>query len=324
MRTAALALVLIVLGNQKLAHTADIGDEQRSAEQAIQQWIADWDKPSFSARNAASRQLRDAGRNAFPALVEAARRGTHETISRALALLKSSLYADDASLKEAARKSLDQIAADPNASAAPSARQILQEYDRPPPRLATAQAFGLPNGPMQFGFPGFGPPAANIARRINTWTRNGTTTLEAFENDVKVKIQSDVAGRIKVEITRKKQGLDVTNKFEAANARELKTKHPEAHQAYQKYEPSLQQARMLAQRGGGAPAVPPIPGMPNLPQLRGDARPQLLQIQEKQIEFLQRLIAQAPTPEVADSLNRSLQRTIESRDQLQRDLRRSR
>ncbi len=314
MRTLALAIVLFVLGNLKLVRAAELEDDQAPLEKAIQQWIAEWDKPSFFARNAGSRELRNVGRAAFPALVAAAQSGTHETTARALALLKSSLHTGEASVQAAARKSLDQIAAGPNASPARSAQQILRDYDRPP-QLARAQAFGMPNG-----FPG-------IAGRINTWTNRGTTTIEAFENNVKIKIQSDATGRIKVEITQKKQGLDVPSKFEAANVAELRTKHPEGHQAYQRYEPTLQQAKLVGARMRGmpgAPAVLPFPGIPNVPLQLGGARHQVLQNHEAQIEVLKRHIAQAPTPAMADSLNRSLQQIIESREQLQRELNRNR
>jgi hypothetical protein len=64
--------------------------------------------------------------------------------------------------------------------------------------------------------------------------------------------------------------------------------------------------------------------MPNAPLQFEAARQQVLQNHEAQIELLKRHIAQAPTPAMADSLNRNLQQIIESRDQLQREPMRSR
>jgi hypothetical protein len=318
MRFLSLILSFVLIAQLAFAEDAQTNVPD-SLENQIQTSIANWDSSSFSTRNSATRQLREVGAAAFPALTELAKRGGGEPLLRAFDLLKSSLNSHDAEVKAAARKSLDEIALSSNVRAARSAQRILREHDRPP-QVASNQPFRMapPQIQMQFGLAPMGVNPANGVRRISTRIVNGATTVEVTEPGSKIKIQSDQTGKIKMEVTKPKLGVDVTEKFEAANAAELKTKHPEAHQIYQKYERNLQG---IGQRVGGIFTPPGFPAPnPNLPGGAGDPRQRILQFYDAQIESMKKVIAQQQNPALAESLNRNLQRITETRDRLHREL----
>ncbi len=66
-------------------------------------------------------------------------------------------------------------------------------------------------------------PGLKISTRVN----NGVKETEVEENDQKIKIHDDPKQGISVEITKEeKDGKDVTEKFEAKNAEELKKEAP--------------------------------------------------------------------------------------------------
>jgi hypothetical protein len=95
-----------------------------------------WEQPSFSARRAASQQIEAAGKEAYPVLVEVARRGGPESAQRALEILERGLKRSDAEAKSAARQAVEQIASGSNRSASQAAQELLEEVDRPPTALA--------------------------------------------------------------------------------------------------------------------------------------------------------------------------------------------
>ena len=99
--------------------------------------------------------------------------------------------------------------------------------------------------------------------RMTKRTANGVTDVDATEGEKKIKVHDDPQQGVKVEITTTKEGKEVTEKFEAPNADELKKKAPEAHKIYEKYmqnqAPGFGRIQICA---GGAPAIKPIPVQP--------------------------------------------------------------
>lgn len=280
MRSISLGWIFVLIAPTVFAEEARNADGSDSPADEIQLAIADWESPSFSKRIDAMRKVRSAGVTAFPALAEVAKHGSGEGLSRALEILKSSLKSPDASTKLAARNSLNEIALASNSTAGRLAQQIVREHDRPP-QLAQFRAggpgqfFGPPNAgmpgmpgmqmmPGMQGMPGMAPPPALGTMRMGA--RNGTITLEATDNEGKVKIDVEANGNLKMEVTRKKLGIETTEKIEAANEAELKTKQPEAYRILKKYEPHLQVGRnIIAQQGQGnfrRANPPPIPADP--------------------------------------------------------------
>ena len=83
---------------------------------------------------------------------------------------------------------------------------------------------------------------------------DGVKDIEAEDAGKSIKIDDDPAKGIKIEVTSKKDGKDVTQKFEAKNAAELKKKSPEGYKLYQKY------AENQVQLNGGAGGVLQVGG----------------------------------------------------------------
>ena len=78
--------------------------------------------------------------------------------------------------------------------------------------------------------------AANAgANRIRVKNVNGVMTVEVEERDQKVEIVQDPQQGIRMEVTKQKDGQQVTEKYAAKDAAELKKKHPEAYKLYEKY-----------------------------------------------------------------------------------------
>ena len=90
----------------------------------------------------------------------------------------------------------------------------------------------------------------NQTRRIKI--NNGVRQIEVTENDLQVKITEDAQGGIQMEVTRKKDGKENTEKYAAKSVDELKKTHPDAGQLYEKYQ----------QQVGAAIQIQALPGMP--------------------------------------------------------------
>jgi hypothetical protein len=91
-----------------------------------------------------------------------------------------------------------------------------------------------------------------MAQRIRTSNINGVKTVEVEQGDRKVKIEEDPNNGIKVEVTEKQNGKDVTEKFEAKTVDDLKKNHPKAYAEYEKYVIN----NAAAQRGFARAAFP--------------------------------------------------------------------
>ncbi|NLF72246.1 MAG: hypothetical protein GX575_24695 [Candidatus Anammoximicrobium sp.] len=206
-----------------------------SAEQ-IAGWIRQLDSPRFAERTEATRRLEEAGKDAFPALIEAAVGDSREATLRAIEILRKHSQEGDESLP-AAKEALQKIAASEHPSAARRAKEALAPPAPSPPKVPAIQLGPivpkLPAGQqqvqVQIQINAFG---GNQTRRIQI--KNGVQETEVAENDLKVKITEDDR-RIQMEITRKKDGKETTEKYSARTADELKKRHPEAGRLYDKY-----------------------------------------------------------------------------------------
>jgi hypothetical protein len=74
------------------------------------------------------------------------------------------------------------------------------------------------------------------ARRISIQNNNGVRAINIDEGDRKIKINDGNSQPIKIEVTKKANGKDVTEKYEAKDVDELKKKHPEAYKIYRGWE----------------------------------------------------------------------------------------
>lgn len=216
------------------------GTKTASAEQ-VAGWIRQLDSSRFAERTEATRQLEEAGKVAFPALAEAAQGDSREVTLRAIEILKKHLQEGDEATKTAAQESLQKIAGSDHLSSARRAKEALHP-PKPPPAIPNIQLGPLlPNLPLgqqqvqlQIQVNAFG---GNQTRRVQI--KNGVKQTEISENDLKLKITEDAQRGIQMEVIRKKDGKETTEKYSAKNADELKKNHPEAGKLYEKYSQQL-------------------------------------------------------------------------------------
>ncbi len=222
---AAACAAFVFAGTAVVADDAAAGDEptaEAPSAAEIDVLIGQLDADSFAERQAASDKLGAIGKPAIEALVKAAAGDSLEVIVRAIDLLKDLMDSSDTATEESAKSALEEVAKSDRPAAARRAADAL--------RAAAAKRApavrGLPAG-IQLGVAG--------ARRINVRTVNGVKTIEAEEADRKVKITEDPNDGIKMEVTSQKDGKDVTDRYEAKDAEELKKQHPNAYEIYTKY-----------------------------------------------------------------------------------------
>lgn len=240
-------------------------DESAAVDEAqIARLVEQLDAPRFAERQTAQQQLADAGKGALPALEKAAQSENREVSGRALEVIERHFLGTDESLKAAAKESLERLAKSSSESAARRARDVLS-----PPKPQTIQP--------QPGIPGLRVGGARIQiqvggnaggnfKKMTVKSVNGNKEIEIEENGRKVKIVDDPANGIKVEVTETKDGKETTKKYEAKNAEELKTKHPEAHKLYDEY--SKAPAGIQIQGIQIAPGAVPPAGGRNIPRLK--------------------------------------------------------
>jgi hypothetical protein len=204
--------------------------EKPAAEAAaddIAQWIKQLDADKFAERQEATKKLYAAGKAAIPALLEAAEGESVESTVRAIDLLQRLMDSDEKAVKEAAKEALEKLAQSSKADAARRARQALNPNQEPDPQLP------MPGGILNL-VPGNLVINGN-ARSVSISTSNGTKTVRVEEGGRKIQIVINANESINVKITEKKDGKEVTKKYEAKNLDELKKKSPDAYKAYEDY-----------------------------------------------------------------------------------------
>jgi hypothetical protein len=241
----------------------------------IAKWIKQLDADNFADRQTASENLFAAGKTAIPALADAATGDSLEVTVRSIDLLQRFAESEDKDVKDAAKENLEKLARSDKAAVARRAKQALhpeeQEQQQPP--------MGGVNGlNIQIG----GMPGGMNMKKIQMTNNNGVQEINAEEGDRKIKIAKSPDGSIKMEIVEKEKGKDVTNKYSAKNADELKKKSPKAYEIYKEYaegnNPAMGMLRVNAGNGmgggGGGIALPGLPGMPAMPAMpQGPAMP---------------------------------------------------
>jgi hypothetical protein len=275
---AILAVLPVVVGaEEEKAKKADGAPAVQANADDVAKWIKQLDADNFADRQAASESLFTAGKAAIPALTEAAAGESLEVTVRSIDLLQRFMESEDQSVKDAAKDGLEKIARSDKASAARRAKQALHpeedEQQQQPPGGMNLGGLKIQIGGMPGGLGG-----ANV-RSVQMSNNNGVQEIDAQEGDRKVKISTAADGSIKMEITDKENGKDVTKKFAAKNADELKKKAPKAYEAYKEYAEGKNPAMGILQLGpgigpmmggaGGGGGIPALPGMPAVPAIPG-------------------------------------------------------
>lgn len=232
----------------------------------IPRLIRQLDADEFAERQAATQKLQELGKAALPALEEATVGDSREASTRAFEILKTHLDKGVGDVKEAAKEALGRIAKGNNPAAAKRADEMLKPAPTPKtdPAAPVAPALRIAGVPLRIAVAGAG------AKRVTTKSVNGVKDIDVEEGERKIKIHDDPAKGIEVEVTEKKDGKDATEKYEAKNADELKTKHPEAHKLYEQYKDGGAALRLGALAGlraalpfpAAAPVFPEVPPPP--------------------------------------------------------------
>lgn len=228
---------------------------------SIADLVKQLDAEDFTERQAASVELQARGKEALPALSEAAQGDSAEVVTRALDILRKHHEGNDADIKAAAKAALEKLAASEGA-AARRAAEVLTPKPMPsttpavPPRLGIRPGIRIEPG-MRIAVAG---GAVGGGKRMTFKETDGVKEIEVVEGERTTKIEEVPDKSIKVKITEKKDGKDETKEYEAKNAEELKEKHPEAHKLYEEYAKGAGGIRIEAFGGGGfgglAPAAP--------------------------------------------------------------------
>ncbi|MBC7851971.1 MAG: hypothetical protein IAF94_00900 [Pirellulaceae bacterium] len=255
--------------NPKAESKAETTDAKAASAAEIDKLMEQLDANRFSERQEAQQKLVELGKAAFPALEKGTQHVSREVAVRSLEILKNHFQKGDDATKAAAKESLERLAKNNDAILAKRAGEILT-----PPKPAVQ----LPGGNLPFRVGGgniqiqvVGGAGGNV-KKVSVKDVNGVKEIEAEENGKKVKINDDPAKGIKLEVTETKDGKETTQKYEAKDAAELKTKHPEAHKLYEEY--SKQPAGIRLQVGGfpGGALPPGFPALPAIPGARVGAR----------------------------------------------------
>lgn len=238
---------------QETAEAKDTAKEPASeAVQAadIPKLIKQLDSEDFVERQAASARLAAAAEMAIPALEKAAQGESREASMRAFDILRTHFEKGGPTAREAAKQSLEKIAKADAGGASRRANEILT----PPATAATQPGRNIRAGfapaiPIMPAGPGFAPAPGGIriaAARImvagggggletKIKVENGVKTTEVKDKDRAVKIVEDPAKGLQLEITETKDGKETTQKFEAKDAEDLKSKSANAHKIYEEY-----------------------------------------------------------------------------------------
>jgi hypothetical protein len=213
------------------------------------------DAKRFADRQAASEKLAAIGKAAIPALAKAAAGESLERTVRSIELLQKLLDAADTGTHDAAQAALETIAKNGDRPAAARRAQdalsAKQDEARPFPNMP-GQAIVI-GGAVQLGVGG--------ARRESFKIVNGVKQTEVQENGKTIKIEEDPGKSLKIEVTAKKDGKDVTEKYEAKDADELKQKNPAGYKVYKQYGENqglggVMRLQLNAIPGGAVPVLP--------------------------------------------------------------------
>jgi hypothetical protein len=270
----SLAAAVAALG--MICSAAAAADDPAAADEAqIARLIEQLDAQRFVERQDAQQKLAEAGKAALPAVEKAAQSENREVSGRALEILERHFKGDDEQLKAAAKECLERLAKNQSESVARRAKDIVSPPQPPmPPAVPNVPNLRIGGARIQIQV---GGNAGGNFRKVTVKDVNGVKETEVEENGRKVKIVDDPANGIKLEVTETKDGKVETKKYEAKNAEELKTKHPEAHKLYEEFGKGQAGIQLQGIQIGPGGAVP-IPG--GLPAARNLRRAKILRPDE--------------------------------------------
>ena len=198
-----------------------------SAKQ-IDRWVQDMDADSAAVRDRAVKRLIEAGAAVIGPVARAAKGKSLEVTVRSVSVLEALLKSADKDTAAAARAALTKLAADQSHPAGQEAKRALSEPKRRV-RAMNGVVFGQMVAQVRVG-------AAGGGMRVTLRNANGRKDVDVDDNGRKIHITEDKNG-IVVKVQEKAEGKKKpkAKEYKAANAAELKKKHPEAYKLYEKY-----------------------------------------------------------------------------------------
>ena len=280
---APLLAAVIVNDQQTLAadkatkKPSEASDKPASPESVetgqIDKWIKQLDSDQFAKRDAASRQLREAGPQAIAALQRAADGNSPEAASRAFEILKKHLRGGSPGAKQSAKSALESLTASTNKQVAQRAKKLLAEKPAAPPR------------PNEFLPLRLGPFVHTI--RIQIGNVNGDRDIQIDDGTRKVRITENKKDGITVSVTEKVDGKDKTTKYTAKDKAELKQKHPAGYKIYKQYADGFG-AIKIGGFGGRIELKPLLPGADKQIRKALEQQERMLKELKKQMEAMQK------------------------------------
>ena len=265
LRTVFWIVVIVSLAHVRLGQTRAEAPAA-SPSDSIARLVEQLDAPRFADREAASEKLAALGKVTIPALSKTAGGESAEASAR-IDLLRKLLESNGPSTSDAAKIALETLAKNDRQTLARRAQEVLRAKQVEQRRMILPQAR---NGFFQGG--GIQIGVAGGARTISMRNVNGVKEVDVDESGRKIKIHDDPQKGIRIEVTSKKNGKDVTEKYEAKDDEELQKKHPEGHKIYQLYgknQGGLGGIQFQIQGGAGPLfGIPVLPGNFPIPQVQ--------------------------------------------------------
>ncbi|RCS49257.1 hypothetical protein DTL42_12020 [Bremerella cremea] len=181
-------LVLVGTGQAEPVVEPSPLDHSLEQEKAISLLIRQLDADQFAQRRKATEELAKFGKQAIPAMEQAAQIGSGEVASRTIDLLKTLAVSPDAQTASSALSALQRLAAGGNKTASSMAAGAIAQLKRKlgPYRIVETE----PNPPMQ--------PAAGFQRSVRISNTNGNREIDVTENGERVVVRTSLDGSVRV------------------------------------------------------------------------------------------------------------------------------
>jgi hypothetical protein len=232
----------------------------------IAQWIKDLGSEKYGTRNEAVKKLVAAGKPVMGPVAKAAKNSDPEISMRSVSVLAKLLSSKDADTKASARKALEKLAKDEKCLSSDVAAEALR--GSPPPAKAGGRTIGpgrmiINNG--QGGIKivlGGNVGAGGMMQSVTVSNINGAKETNVDENGKKTKIVENKDG-ITITVTDPDKNKGKPTEYKAADAKTLKTLHPEGYKIYEKHGKgngvavgNINIANLINARGARAPRMP--------------------------------------------------------------------
>ncbi len=225
---------------------------QEVTPEQIATWIRELDADDFQTRESATESLAEAGMKALDPLVAAAQGGSLEVTTRAMDVITRLFEKSEGDTQSRVKAALEQIIAGDNKAAASRADAVLN-----PPQTQQQANQALPAmGGFNIVFGG----GANMQIQSST-DAQGNKTINAKEGDREVDISEKADGSIKMTVKEKVDGKEQSKEYAAKDQDELKEKHKEAFELYEKYAKQMNGIRIPQVQLGRIRALPVAPAI---------------------------------------------------------------